>query len=191
MISKCADFLTDLLIKNNGIEEQDRDLYQYAIYIVLLTISPIFLAIAYGTFFGCIIESVWIILPFMIIRKFSGGYHTEHAWTCFTFSSILLISCIYCSQHITNERSLLIVTFVSILTLSIFSPIEHVNHPLTQKEKVLYQRYVHRILFVLSMIILFMYLLHYVNISKCLSIGIILSAILQLPCIISQCINKF
>ena len=90
MIEKSTVKIADWLLRCQVITEEDRELYEYAIYSIFLIISPLFLAIAFGFLFGVVWQSVLIILPFVVVRKFSGGYHAKKAGVCLISSSLLL-----------------------------------------------------------------------------------------------------
>ena len=36
-----------------------------------------------------------LIVPFKILRQYSGGYHAPKAWICMVFSTILLVISVY------------------------------------------------------------------------------------------------
>lgn len=93
-MEKCANAIADWLVRCAMIDEEDKELYRYAAYSLILSISPLLLAIGFGICMGRVKESVMITLPFMLIRKFSGGYHTKHAWSCMICSCLLLFLCI-------------------------------------------------------------------------------------------------
>ena len=100
MIEKCANTIADWLINCEVVKETDKELYSYAVYSILLSLSTLLLAIGFGIGMGCVGRSVMIIMPFVIIRKFSGGYHTKHAWSCLIWSCLLLVLCMVLSFHI-------------------------------------------------------------------------------------------
>lgn len=39
---------------------------------------------------GIQVDGIFEVMPFLFLRKFSGGYHARHAWTCLVGSSILV-----------------------------------------------------------------------------------------------------
>ena len=73
----CAKKLTQWLIENEAIEEADKELYEYALYSIGITISPLVIVLIFGLWLGVPIEGVTMVLPFMCIRKYSGGYHAK------------------------------------------------------------------------------------------------------------------
>ena len=179
MMEKCAGAVTDWLIRCEVVKETDKELYQYAVYSVFLSLSPLLLAAGVGACMGRIRESVMIIIPFVIIRKFSGGYHTEHAWSC------LIGSC-----YVKCGKEIAFLTAVASVSLTCFSPIDNKNRLLNQNEKCLYKKItaVLVIIFLFIDAVFFWCNLHIY--SVCTAIGIMLSAVLQIPCIFEKLIKN-
>lgn len=134
MIKKCTVKIADWLIGCNVISESDKELYEYAIYSIFLTASPIFLTAIIGFMFGAIGRSLLIILPFVVIRKYSGGYHTKTPMVCFVTSSLLLALCIALSFCIKCSWILICVTAGATISLGYFSPIDNENRVLSKEE---------------------------------------------------------
>lgn len=134
MIEKCANSIADWLINCEVVKETDKELYSYAVYSILLSLSPLLLAIGFGIGMGCVGRSVMIIMPFVIIRKFSGGYHTKHAWSCLIWSCLLLVLCMVLSFHIKCGWVLALITVGAAVSLICFSPIDNENRVLSQEE---------------------------------------------------------
>lgn len=44
-------------------------------------------------------EGLLLVIPFMVTRKFSGGYHARHAYTCMIISVGMLVSSFYVVIH--------------------------------------------------------------------------------------------
>ena len=76
----CTGKIVEWLINHDAIESDDKELYEYALYSLWLLVTPLFLAIIVGLCFGRIKEGIVIVIPFMLLRKFSGGYHAKHLW---------------------------------------------------------------------------------------------------------------
>lgn len=186
MIEKCAGVVTDWLIKCEIVKETDKELYQYAVYSVFLSLSPLLLAVGFGACMGCVRESAMIIIPFMIIRKFSGGYHVEHVWSCLIGSCLLLLLCIVLSSYIKCAKEIAFFTAGATISLICFSPIENKNRILSQDEKNFHKKITATFvtIFLFMDAVFFWYNLHIH--SVCISIGIILSAVLQIPCILKS-----
>lgn len=186
MIGKCTEIIADWLVNSEVIEKTDKELYSYAVYSVFMSVSPLLLAIGFGLCMGCIVRSVMIVFPFVLIRKFSGGYHAKHAWVCFICSCLLLFLCIVASFYIRSGWLLAILTIGAAVSLVCFSPIEHVNRELSPEENTLYKKItaILVVIFLLMDVLFFSCRLY--TYSVCISIGILLSAGLQLPCIFKK-----
>lgn len=86
----CTCKIVEWLINHDAIKSEDKELYEYALYSLWLLATPLFLAIIIGGCLGGVKEGIIIVIPFMLIRKFSGGYHAKHLWICLIGSTILL-----------------------------------------------------------------------------------------------------
>ena len=147
-----------------------------------------FLAVGFGFLFGAVWQSVLIILPFVVIRKFSGGYHAKRAGTCLISSSLLLVLCIAFSFCIKCNWILLVIVVLSAVSLVCFSPLENENRMLSREEQVCYKKITVAIVVGFVIVDLLLFLLHLHTYAICVSIGLILSAGLQFPCILKKLI---
>lgn len=190
MIEKSTVKIADWLIRCQVITEEDRELYEYAIYSIFLTISPLFLAIVFGYLFDAVWQSVLIILPFVVVRKFSGGYHAKKASICLISSSLLLVLCIILSFYVECNLLLLFIAILSAVSLMHFSPIESENRLLSRDEQVYYKKITAIIVISFVIVDLLLFLFRVYPCVVCISIGLILSAGLQYPCIFSKFIYR-
>lgn len=184
MIGKFERVMVDWLIHEEVIEIEDRDLYEYAVRSLLISMSPLLLAIFVGIMIGGLKQSVVLIIPFMVIRKFAGGYHTKHLLSCLISSSILLFSCIMLSDYVTYGMELTVITVCSVIGLICCSPIDHENRKLDSAERSRYKIITTIIAIFFMVISIVFYRLGQHIYAVCISIGIILTFGLQLPCII-------
>lgn len=182
-MKKYSEAIADWFVNCEVIEKADKELYSYAIKSFCLSFFPIFLAALLGLFRGCIDRGIIIVIPFMTIRKYSGGYHAKKLRSCLLSSSLLILFCIEVSKYLECGWPLAIFTIISAVSLITFSPIDNKNRPLTQDESIRYKR-------ISTIIVVFMLLIGCVFVltklytyAVCICIGIMLSAGLQIPCI--------
>ena len=135
MIEKCADKVACWLVRCRVIEESDRELYEYAAISFFMSLAPLVLGLIFGLVMGGVKQSIFIILPFMVIRKFSGGYHAKRAWICLVTSSALVFLCIKLSFLISCSAGLILAAAAATASLCIFSPVENENRRLDEEEK--------------------------------------------------------
>lgn len=127
-----------------------------------------------------------IILPFMIIRKYSGGYHAKHTGSCLLCSCLLMFLCIILSSYITTGWPLTSATIGASASLIFFSPIEHKNRVLDRKERIRYSKITSILTIGCLFLITFMKVIHLNESSVCVSIGLILTAGLQWPVVLMK-----
>ena len=161
----------------------DMELYEYAVYNLLLTIYPVVFAAIIGSLMGALKESIAIIFPFILIRKFSGGFHAKSTKVCMFISCLLLSLCIKLSEYLNCGIELAGVTILAILCLALFSPIDSENRRLDLKEKTSNKYVTVAILIFLSVICVMLYSIQQEIYVVCISISIILASGMQLPCI--------
>lgn len=191
MIEKLSDKLADWLISNGVIDKEDKELYSFAAYSAVLFVSPVFIALAFGICLNKIPQCLMIIMPLMLIRKFSGGYHAKSLRTCLICSILLFYLCIFLTNYIASSIWLIIVTILATISLSYFSPIENNNRKLEAGEKKEYKKVTTVMSFICLVMSIVLKLLHMDSYHVCMSLGILLTAGLQIPCIWRSFITRF
>ena len=182
-MEKLTKAITSWLIENSAIEKRDTELYEYAIYSMLMTISPLLLVLIIGIGMGTALEGVIMILPFMCIRKFSGGYHAKHPGVCYVSSCVILVFCMWLATHLEYSYWITITTTICVISLCMNSPIDSEHKRLDNREKRSYKK-------IASVLTWIFYFIHFIcvcvkleKIANCLAVGIYLTALLQLPCL--------
>lgn len=121
------NIIINWLIKSKAIKDDERELYEYALNSMVLLLSPAIISITIGCIMGIPVNGIFMVMPFLFLRKFSGGYHARHAWTCFVGSSILVTLFLWISTKINSGILLYVVTVISVVELCVFSPIQSGN----------------------------------------------------------------
>ena len=75
MISGFIGNVSTWLIKHNAIKPEDKELYEYAIYSFIITVSPLFLVILISGIMGKLCEGIVIIIPFMVELLLNTLFH--------------------------------------------------------------------------------------------------------------------
>lgn len=182
--------IVDWLISCNVVEKIDKELYSYGVYSLFLSLSPLLLAIGLGIGMGRIKQSIMVVIPFVIIRKFSGGYHTQHLWTCLICSCLLLFLCVVSSFYVKCGWELAGITVGAAISLIGFSPIESENRELSIEESIRYKKITMMLVAIFLLLDVTFFVFHLHIYSVCVSIGIILSASLQFPSVLKGLMKK-
>lgn len=156
------------LIKNSAISEENRELYEYAVYSAELLVLTVIMAIVIGWMAGSIINGVMLIVPFMLLKKYSGGYHAKKLSICMIISTILLTIMIRQSICDIKPVYMYIVTCIAIIELWLVSPIQSDNKVLNEKETKHYKKIAAMQLAVYSIVIICTSLLGCFTVAKCI-----------------------
>lgn len=189
MIHKVAAKISTWLYTSGAISANDRELYQYAAYSFLFSLAPILLVTIIGAIFDSILDGLLMILPFVLIRKFSGGFHFKSSVLCLVTSSVLLSAMIVLIKIITGFQiyfSFTVLVTLSTIGLIKLSPIDSVNRKLSVNEIVIFRKVTVILsisLFIIYALLMVFYLPKY---AVPIGTGILLSALLQIPCLLKR-----
>lgn len=193
MISKIATAVSEWLVAQGAVTAKDKNLFAYAVYSFLFGMMPIFIMVILGLVFDMLLEGLLLITPFMLLRKFSGGYHLKSSIVCtVTSTTLLMLSLLAVRIASTSSTTIILsvlVTF-SAITLFLLSPIDSEARRLSPKERKVF-RLIARIITSIFLLIYFLLVLFdQTGIAAPIGIGIIIPAILQLPCLIQRLLSK-
>lgn len=141
MISSVANNITNYLICKKVIKDDDREIYQYGFEQVFSSLLNIATMLLLGIILGKIYQSLVLILSFMALRSYSGGYHANTPLHCYLLTVMSISAALSIMKFVTIDRficlGLLILSSVVILLLS---PIGSKNKPLDEIEKIIYRK---------------------------------------------------
>lgn len=153
MISKLSTHLTEKLLSNGTISDEDKDLYIYGLFMLFSHLMFFIIACIFGLILGCIFESIIFYIAFQFIRRYAGGYHASTETRCEILSSLSILACIVVIKLLNTyvfQTVLLLITILSAVCIFILCPLDTPEKPLTDKE----HKYFRKIsLIILSLII--------------------------------------
>lgn len=153
MISKLSTHLTEKLLSNGTISDEDKDLYIYGLFMLFSHLMFFIIACIFGLILGCIFESIIFYIAFQFIRRYAGGYHAKTETRCEILSTLSILCCIVLiklSKMYDIRIALLSISLVFTVLIFIFCPLDTPEKPLTDKE----HKYFRKIsLIILSLII--------------------------------------
>ncbi|MBO5260879.1 MAG: accessory gene regulator B family protein [Coprococcus sp.] len=171
------------MYKNNAILYDDIELYEYAIYSILYSTFPLVVFLFICIIFKKLLVGILIVAPFISIRRYSGGYHAPTSILCFIYSITTLLAILLLSQCDIPSVIIIALIIPSYALLSLYSPIENKNHPISNIEKKIYNKRTISICF-LWIIVCFI-LNHFFSkqLFMACALSIILSSLSIIPCI--------
>ena len=171
MVENLSRHITLLLIKSGILKDDDIELYIYAIQYLFLIINPTIIFTIYCIATDNTLIGLIEVLVFLLIRKYSGGYHCQSSTACLIFSVLK------------PSLFLFIALIIADIELVIKGPIISINHSVSDSEKEYYHKCLATILLLLNILIVITSLWHLYHISSCISIVIIFCFLLHILCI--------
>lgn len=181
MVKRIISRIVKWLIDNDEIEQDDYELYEFAIYSLIFTWSPLILAIVIGIIMEIPIKAIIMIIPFMIIRKFSGGYHINNPKVCFCVSCFLMIIFIGAIKSIKTGFYFDVMVYMSVALIVCKSPIDSEKRKLLESEKKRFKCISRNISIILLLIYLVVKYLNSHTYAVCIGLSLILTGLLMLP----------
>ncbi len=185
--------ISDWLAKENVILPSDTNLYAYAIRCFLFGMLPLLMDLFWGVIFECLIESIILFIPFMLIRKFCGGFHFKSPLKCSLVSFLIIGISVFAMntmQKSTISVSLTVLVLISVISICLFSPIDSAARKLSFHERVYFQKIARGLAIITAALHLILLAIGETYWAVPIGIGIIVSAALQIPCIIQKGLHK-
>lgn len=160
MINKLSQFLTEKLLSNDTICDEEKELYIYGLFMLLSQLMFFIIACIFGVILNCIFESILFYIAFQFIRKFAGGYHAATETRCEIISTLSILACIIViklSKTYDFQTVLLIVSSVSAVCIFALCPLDTPEKPLSDKEFKYFRKISWLILSIISIIVIISY----------------------------------
>ena len=175
-----SEKIADWLIGQKAISTGERELYAYAVHCLFSLLYPIAFASVIGAFLGMPIEAVVMIMSFIAVRKFSGGYHADSFGKCLIISSIVIAGALLIGKNIYNGVTLNAFYIAASILLIIFSPIDSINKRLDDDDKMFCKKITIVIVLVIFVITEILWHMGYRCYTRFIVVGVILAELLQL-----------
>lgn len=183
--------IADKLIELDTIKEEDREIYEFGIQHIFITILNVATVMAIGALLNSFKESIIFFAAFIPLRIFAGGFHLKTPLRCYVFSSaasaavilavrfvnlpILIYGCLYAAAS---------------AVILIFSLVEDANKPLDDVEKIVYKRRTVVVWAFQSIIMLLMHITGIVFVSKTIAWSVSFLSLMIVSGVISNCFKK-
>lgn len=192
MIQKIAESISAWLTKDGDLEDNQNTLFSYAIYSLILEMMPLLIITIWGIALGMLREGLILIVPFIFIRKFSGGYHLDSLRNCIICSNFLLASMLGLIKLVVNANQITVLSsavVLSVICICHYSPIENNSRHLSQIEVLVFKKIARTIAIVALIIYFALLIIAPINDAISFGVGILLVALLQIPCFILLCVK--
>lgn len=184
-MEKFSSKLIEFFVSNDLIKNEDKEIYKYAVSIILSSLIHIATVMIIGLCFNLFIESLVFYFSFIAIRKFAGGYHAKTPVRCylFSFASNIIILCLV--KWLSSINTLFIFIFIifellCVVLILLISPLDTENNPLTGQEKKMYRMLTSIITILIFIISSLCFFKGYRNIGSSMICGVVMSALVLL-----------
>ena len=154
MISAIADRISEEMLHEGLILEEDRELYQYGFF--LLISRGIFFVIAgiAGALVGNLWDSIFFYILFSLLRGYAGGLHADREAVCLfstTASLFLAAKIIFClrrGNYVILSCGVLVVYSALVLLIA---PLDSDSKPLGESEKRHYRKITRHLILLMNL----------------------------------------
>lgn len=132
-----SGWLSRRMVERGIIKEEEQEIYQFGIrngMIILLNVLTAFLI-------GLVTEKLLIVavftVSFMVLRSYTGGYHSDSRIFCYIGSNLVLFVPVYTEALFvrTEDSILCILLAIAVSIIMIFSPMHSKNRKLDEAEQ--------------------------------------------------------
>lgn len=136
MVHKLAGKITDWLIKNGTISQQNKENYVYGLEVSIEKLITYSFLLLLAIVLKIFIPSVLFILFFVVLRGYAGGFHASTYWGCFISTIVLYLGCsqLMAPLFIAHSYFVIPTILVSFMIILLLAPMNHPNLNLSQKE---------------------------------------------------------
>lgn len=141
MLERFAGRLVDGMLTDQTIPEEDAGLVLFGIVQGLRSVMEILIILVTGLMLNVFWQAVIIVVTFLPLRIYAGGYHAKTPAQC-AIMTWLLFFCSFMWIRFMPETVWLQIFMIAIagICIWVFSPVEHENKPLEEYEVVRYAR---------------------------------------------------
>lgn len=143
MISKLSAFLTKKLIERDKITSEEKELYEYGLFMILSYLVFFIIAEIIGIIIKIPLEAILFFVTFSLIRNFSGGVHADSEIKCDIITTIsisvseLLIRLL---KDTASDYIVLVMLSISSILLIVLRPVGSQNKEISEEDITYYHK---------------------------------------------------
>ena len=133
--------VTNALIANKTINEEDRALYSYGLRQGIIMLAQTASILFVGVLLDMWWQSLLFILAYAPLRLSAGGIHANKQWICFICTILHFVVVIMLIKYIDwTNLAIVLITILSGICIFFLAPIEDKNKPFDEVEKRVYKK---------------------------------------------------
>lgn len=152
MIDRFVTSIIEYQLHIGTIKKDDENVYQYGYTLLIEMLLNLVLSLIVSGLIGKIKECIIVLIMFIPLRSFCGGYHAKKTWQCVIFSNLSILSVLIGAELLMQFKIPTLVYIITDIVLGIivvfFSPVESENNKLNAVERRHFQKYALLIIFI-------------------------------------------
>ncbi len=143
MINGVADKISQILISEGRIPEEEKELYQYGFFLLLSKITFGILTVIIGMIVGVLWEGILFFILFTILREYAGGIHAPTEMICNVMSAVAILGALLTIRILETWGCLQVVVVLLLFCgalIGVLSPLDSEAKPLDKEEKRHYKK---------------------------------------------------
>ncbi len=173
MLERFAGWLVGRMLASQAFPEEDTPLVLFGILQGLRTLIEIIILLCTGLFMNLFWQGVVILLTFMPLRIYAGGYHARTPMQCAVKTWLLFLEILllykFTPGFLWIQILLLVITGLSLWK---FAPVEHENKPLEEYEVIKYRKLAFGVYGTEAALFVILRLLGAAGAARCIVLGI-------------------
>ncbi len=132
-----TEWLSRRMVECGIIKEEEQRIYEFGIRNGMILFLDIVTAFLIGLLTGKLAVVAVFTVSFMILRSYTGGYHSDSRLFCYIGSNLVLFVPVYTGVLFeeTEKGILLLFLYLAVVIIFIFSPMHSKNRRLDEKEQ--------------------------------------------------------
>ena len=140
MIITLSKIIADFFYKNNIVDEVKRERIQYGFQTIFSTVISFLIVIVSGIVFNILDISLVFLALFVLIRRFTGGYHADTYLKCnlcfaFVYFLTMAMTIMTKNSYSAFKAEMFLVYLFSDIVIISYAPIENKNKPLAKSKR--------------------------------------------------------
>lgn len=164
--------LTNWLVRTQVITEEEKELYQYGIFQIIVNLLDILSIFIMAILFHKVWATCFYIVFFCMLRKYAGGYHAKTVSGCYMitvgFATIMLLIIRFYKLPLMGLTAMWLISGAIVF---LFAPVQNCNKELDEMEQLVYRRKAIEVWIIESFLMWGLYSFHFLEAAE----GILLS----------------
>ena len=183
MIDQLSMSIARFFVNKKLIPKDELDSYAYGYQVIIISIINWSSILIIAILTHSLIDTLFYMLPIVILRRHTGGYHARSYAQCYILSVSFYLIVLLLTRFIPDSAVYVIAPVLSMITyipILKYAPIEHANNPQSKKRMIRHRRscvVLSSIFLAISIALLFT---KYTALSCCVSLGMFQVCVLLL-----------